>query len=108
MTDPRGPYRLTPRERLEQEAPEWTAATIDGMRLDLVAQFAVEWLALEAQLRDLEHARYQLCQQAQARGVPVPCVLAALRHLADIERLETTPAVFQACLVVLKPLTEDS
>ncbi len=107
MTEARAPYRLTPRARLEQEAPCWTAATVEGVRLDLVAQFAVEWLALEAQAHDLEHARAQLCQQAEARGVPVPTVLTGLRHLADVQHLETSPAVLAAMFTVLKPLVEE-
>lgn len=105
MTEKRTGYRLTP--RLERHADEWTAATVHGARLDLVAQFAVEWLALEAQERALVQARYRLCHEAEAAGMPVPTILTALRHLADVQRLETPTDVLLAVMLVLRPLVEE-
>ncbi len=104
MTEARGTYRL--RQRLEHQATEWTAATVDGFRLDLVTQFAVEWLALEAQEHALQAARGQLCAEAEQRGVPTETVRVALRHLAAVQGLRTSAAVLHAVLVVCSPLVE--
>lgn len=106
MTESRTGYRMA--QRLEHDRTPWTAATVDGVRLDLVAQFAVEWLALEAQAQALQAARFRLCAEANARGVPTETVLVALRQLAEVRRLGTPPSVLPAVLVVCAPLVEES
>ncbi len=106
MTEHRPGYRLT--QRLEASTPTvWATSTVEGCSLAAVEQFAVEWLALERQEQAVRQDKDRLCAQAEATGVPVPTMLAALRHLRAARGLTTSPDVLAAVLAVVAPLMEE-